>query len=141
MVPTVKHLFTKARESGQDPHLAMLCLRTTPIDHHTPSPCKILNGRRYRSNLPIVGTKETSVADYTDNLQRDLYKRHHDRGAKYVGKRIATYCTPHTLTIYLFIIFLSNFITQTIFIHQISYIITLTIFNHKITSPLSHTYF
>ena len=70
MVQTVKHLFTKARESGQDPHLAMLCLRTTPIDHHTPSPCKILNGRRYRSNLPIVGTKETSVADYTDNLQR-----------------------------------------------------------------------
>jgi len=86
MVQTVKHLFTKARESGQDPHLAMLCLRTTPIDHHTPSPCEILNGRRYRSNLPIVGTKETSVADHTDSLQRrqDLYKRHHDRGAKYM---------------------------------------------------------
>jgi len=58
-----------------------------------------------------------------------------------VGKRIATYCTPHTLTIYLFIISLFNFITQTIFIHQISYIIILTIFNHKITTPLSHTYF
>ena len=59
----------------------------------------------------------------------------------FVGKRIATYCTPHTLTIYLFIIFLSNFISQTIFIHQISYIIILTIFNHKITTPLSHIYF
>jgi len=57
MVQTVKQLFTKARESGQDPHLTMLCLRTTPIDHYTPSPCEILNGRKYRSNLPIQGRK------------------------------------------------------------------------------------
>jgi len=54
---------------------------------------------------------------------------------------LLTALDPHTLKIYLFIIFLSNFITQIIFIHQISYISILTIFNHKITTPLSHTYF
>jgi len=35
-----------------------------------------------------------------------------------VGKPLSTCCAPYTLTIYLFIIFLSNFITQTIFIHR-----------------------
>ena len=47
-VQTVKKLFTKAKESGGDPHLAMLCLRTTPIYHNLPSPCELLNGRRYK---------------------------------------------------------------------------------------------
>ena len=32
MVRTVKQTLTKAQESEADPHLAMLCLRTTPID-------------------------------------------------------------------------------------------------------------
>ena len=81
MVQTVKQLFTKVWESGQDPHL--LCLRTTPIDHNTPSPCEILNGRKYRSNLPISGKKEAS-ANYSDNLKyrQDLQKSFHDRSVK-----------------------------------------------------------
>ena len=37
-VQPVKKLFTKAKESGCDPHFAMLCLMTTPIDHNLPSP-------------------------------------------------------------------------------------------------------
>ena len=46
-VQTVKKHFIKAKEGGVDPHLAMLCLRTTPIHHKLPSPCELLNGRRY----------------------------------------------------------------------------------------------
>ena len=86
MVQTVKHIFTKARESGQDPHLAMLCLRTTPIDHHTPSPCELLNRRMYRSNLPAASvTKMKEMPEsYNDSLQRrqDLQKSFHDRSVK-----------------------------------------------------------
>jgi len=58
-----------------------------------------------------------------------------------VGKRLATCCAPLTFTIYLFIIFLSNFIMQTIFIHQITHIIFRTIFSNIITSLLAHIYF
>ena len=81
MVQTVKHLFTKARESGQDPHMAMLCLRTTPIDHQLPSPSEILNGRKYRSNMPITGKSPTS---YTGHLQQrqNLHKAFHNRRMK-----------------------------------------------------------
>ena len=32
-VQTVKDLLYKCKESGQDPHLAMLCLRSTPLSH------------------------------------------------------------------------------------------------------------
>ena len=44
-VQTVKRIFTKAKEGGVDPRLAMLCLRTTPVDHNLPFPCEIINGR------------------------------------------------------------------------------------------------
>jgi len=86
MVQTIKHLFTKAREGGQDPHMAMLCLRTTPLDHQTPSPSELLNGRKYRSNIPTttVAKLKESPASYTDNLQhrQNLQKAYHDRDAK-----------------------------------------------------------
>jgi transposase InsO family protein len=32
-VQTVKNMFQKCKESGVNPHLAMLGLRTTPVDH------------------------------------------------------------------------------------------------------------
>ena len=55
-VQTVKHLFTKARESGSDPHLAMICLRSMPIDHYTLSPGELLNGRSCKANILVVST-------------------------------------------------------------------------------------
>jgi len=85
-VQTIKHLFTRAREGGQDPNMAMLCLRTTPLDHQTPSPRELLNGRKYRSNIPTttVTRLKESPASYTDNVQRrqDIQKAYHDRDAK-----------------------------------------------------------
>ena len=37
-VQIVKHTLDNARNSGQDPHMSMLCLRSTPIDSQLPSP-------------------------------------------------------------------------------------------------------
>ncbi|CAB3986797.1 Retrovirus-related Pol poly from transposon [Paramuricea clavata] len=53
-VQAVKNLLQKCKESGSDPHLAMLCVRTTPVNHHLPSPAEILNSRTYQSNLPSL---------------------------------------------------------------------------------------
>ena len=49
-VQTVKDLLHKCKESGKDPHLAMLCLRSTPLGHDLPSPAELLNGRVYQTN-------------------------------------------------------------------------------------------
>ena len=69
-VRTIKSLFTKCRETGADPHLAMICLRSTPFDHNTPSPCELLNGRVYRSLLPA---KQNIHSHNNDNLQKRQY--------------------------------------------------------------------
>ena len=66
-VRTIKILITKCRETGPDPRLAMICLRSTPIDHNTPSPCELLNGRVYRSLLPA---KQKIHSHHNDNLQK-----------------------------------------------------------------------
>ena len=45
---------SRSVESVADPHLAMLRLRTTPVDHFIPSPAELLNSRVYQSNLPTI---------------------------------------------------------------------------------------
>ncbi|KAL9987326.1 hypothetical protein ACROYT_G001612 [Oculina patagonica] len=45
-VQTVKNLIQKCKESGADPHLTMLCMRSTSPDHNIPSPSELLNSTR-----------------------------------------------------------------------------------------------
>ncbi|XP_041350869.1 uncharacterized protein K02A2.6-like [Gigantopelta aegis] len=47
MVQTVKNLLKKSESSGQDPYLALLAYRTTPIDNKLAAPAKLLNNRDY----------------------------------------------------------------------------------------------
>ena len=79
---TVKRVFTKATEGGGDSHLAMLCLRTTPVDHNLPSPCEILNGRKYKSNLTAVSPRSNGDVNAFLQQRQDVYKSYHDRTAK-----------------------------------------------------------
>jgi transposase InsO family protein len=50
-VQTVKNILKKCRETDQDPYLALLDYRNTPIDGVTPA--QALMSRRLRSSLPI----------------------------------------------------------------------------------------
>ena len=52
MIGVVKSVLKKAKQSGNDPQISLLCLRRTPIDSRTPSPAELLYGRKIRSNLP-----------------------------------------------------------------------------------------
>ena len=51
-VKIVKQALSKALKNGQDPAMALLCLRTAPIDQVSSSPAEILLGRRIQDNLP-----------------------------------------------------------------------------------------
>ena len=44
-IQTIKRDLIKAKQTGKDPNLAMLCLRTTPINRNLPSPAELLNNR------------------------------------------------------------------------------------------------
>ena len=60
-VQTVKDLLHECKESGQDPHLATLCLRSTPLSHDLSSPAELLNGRVYQTNPPAVSKPSLSA--------------------------------------------------------------------------------
>ena len=82
---TVKDLLQKCKESGQDPHMAMLCLRSTPLSHNLPSPAELLNGRVYQTNLPAVSKPPlTGNGDTNAKLQarQDKQKEQYDKTAK-----------------------------------------------------------
>jgi len=84
-VQTVKNFLQKCKESSQDPHLAMLCLRRTPLSHDLPSPAKLLNGRVYQTNLPAVSKPSSSSnGDVNVKLQlrQDKQTAQYDKTAK-----------------------------------------------------------
>ena len=74
-VGVVKKTLQKCLESGQDPHMAMLCIRTTPIGPKLPSPAELMFGRKVQSNLPAVNLAD--LDDCTKDDLRDL-REHHD---------------------------------------------------------------
>ena len=53
-VGVVKKTLQKAYEAREDPVIALLCLRTTPIETGLPSPAELLFGRKIHSNVPTT---------------------------------------------------------------------------------------
>ena len=51
-VKIVKRVLKKAQRSNLDPNIALLCLRSTPIDNRPPSPAELLLRRQIQNNLP-----------------------------------------------------------------------------------------
>ena len=51
-VKIVKRVLEKAQRSNSDPNIALLCLRSAPVDNKLPSPAELLLGRQIQDNLP-----------------------------------------------------------------------------------------
>ena len=84
MVQTVKNLLKKSDAAGQDPYLALLSYRTTPIDSNLPSPAKVLNQRDYRTQLPCSGRLQRSQT--MECNQEQLQHRQDVQKQQYDGK-------------------------------------------------------
>ena len=82
-IQTLKQVIKKARESDSDVHMALLTLRTTPIDNHLPSPAEILQGRKVRGNLPVKSRLRKEHADILPRLaeRQGVQQAYHDRHA------------------------------------------------------------
>ena len=86
---TVKGLLQKYKKSGSDPHLAMLCLHSTPLDHNIPSPAVLLNSRVYQTNLPAISKPSVSLpADGGINAKlqtrQEKQKSQYDKTSKHL---------------------------------------------------------
>ena len=62
----------KCDYSGQDVDLALLSLRSTPLDGNLPSPAELLNGRKYRTTMPGINH---SVPHSNNNIRTQLEAR------------------------------------------------------------------
>lgn len=71
-IQTVKRTMKKAKSSGVNVNMALLCLRTTPVDSEIPSPAELLCGRKVKSNLPVIIKNNAAQKEHT-------YQRLHER--------------------------------------------------------------
>ena len=74
MVQTLKKLFTKANESKEDVHLAVLNYRTTPTSCTLPSPAEILMHRKLRTRLSLP-TKSTIKKKHSSKIKEQLKQK------------------------------------------------------------------
>lgn len=84
-VQTVKDTLTKAKQSGLDLNMAMLCLRTTPLDSRLPSPAELLYNRKLQANLPVKIPNEAPNRDaVAENLahRKTEMKHYYDQPTK-----------------------------------------------------------
>jgi hypothetical protein len=82
-IQTIKKCMYKCEKSGQDFDLALLSLRSTPLDSHLPSPAELLNGRKFRTTLPSMNqnasTTDTQVREHFESRQamsKGYYDQH-----------------------------------------------------------------
>ena len=60
MIQTTKQCLKKCAAASQDPYLAMLIYRATPLTNSIPAPAELLNGRKFRALLPTRSIEQTA---------------------------------------------------------------------------------
>ena len=72
-VQTVKNLLRIAEASGQDPYLALLIYRSTPVDKNLPSPARLLNHRDITAHSYQTLNSHRAQLQNRQNIQRKQY--------------------------------------------------------------------
>ena len=89
-VQTIKNLLSKCAKDGSDPYLALLQLRSTPLDSRTPSPGELLQNRKLRTTLPVIIRPPPNSEAVRAALQSRQVYTNHDAHAKELSKLLPT---------------------------------------------------
>ena len=89
-VPTIKNLLSKCAKGGSDPYLALLQLRSTPLDSRTPSSGELLQNRQLRTTLPVIIRPPPNSEAVRAALQSRQVYTNHDALAKELSKLLPT---------------------------------------------------
>ena len=96
-VQTVKQVMKKCLQAGDDPLLALLILRCTPVSSSIDAPCLLLNRRMFKSSLFSLTALQNDVPDSTrEKLQERKedaakYKPGVDKPELHVGDKVKYY--------------------------------------------------
>ncbi|XP_071499791.1 uncharacterized protein [Diadema antillarum] len=75
-IQTVKLTLSTAREGRQDEYLAMLSLRSTPIDNNLTSPAEVLYRRKVRNTLPMSDARQVPSNGDIHKILRERQAKH-----------------------------------------------------------------
>ena len=89
-VQTIKNLLSKCAKDGSDLYLALLQLRSTPLDSRTPSPGELLQNRKLRTTLPVIIRPPPNSEAVRAALQSRQVYTNHDAHAKELSKLLPT---------------------------------------------------
>ena len=78
-VGVVKKTLHTSYEAREDPAIALLCLRTTPVETGLPSPAELVFDRKIQSYLPII---TTTGKEKTSFRRREQWRRQYDEHAR-----------------------------------------------------------
>ena len=84
-VKIIKGLLTRAKYSGQDPYLALLAYRSTPVDSHLRSPAEMLYQHTIRTTVPQrIRNKDPQAHQDMERLndRATLSTSYHDRHSR-----------------------------------------------------------
>ena len=89
VIAVIKQIFKKCEKTGENPYIALLYLRVTPISRDLPSPARLM-GRKLRTLLPEADFE--NIDDYLKERFRErqrIMKEQHDkhRGARSLPQR------------------------------------------------------
>ena len=81
-VQTIKNLLSKCAKDGSHPGLALLQLRSTPLDSRTPSPGELLQNRQLRTTPPVIIKPPANNKAFKAALQSRQVYTNNDAHAK-----------------------------------------------------------
>ena len=102
-VKTVKMTLKKAKSSKLDPYLALLCIRTTPVDNVLPSPAEMLYTRKVQGNFPVrmrnkLGEQIYERLQQRQEVQRTNHEQHSgDVSPLFPGQNVRIQTLPSSL--------------------------------------------
>ena len=82
-IQTIKKCMRKCYVSGYDVDLALLALRTTPLDAKLPSPAELISGRQYRTSLPAINCRPSA-----DSSVLKRFQEKQEQAAKQYNKHV-----------------------------------------------------
>jgi transposase InsO family protein len=90
MVKVVKNLWIKATEAHEDPHLALLYYRATPVKPGLASPAELLMARKIRTLIPVRATLngDQEKARQAAQAGKDAQKMNFDKRARVYNSMI-----------------------------------------------------